>query len=110
MGAPSSPPATTSASARNTGADRSTRPTWAGTPADATMAASASAPARSGARGFSQNTARPRATAASTTAWWAVVGVHTHTASHPATTSGTLRSARAPLIEAKPSARASSRS
>src|ERR1700681_780668 len=110
MGAPRSPEASTARRARNTGAHRSTSPTWLGTPDAATAMASASALARSGARGFSQNTAQPAATAASTTAPWAAVGVHTHTASTRSSTSAALDTTSAPLSEPNPSARSSSRS
>ena len=57
---------TRSRTSAKAGERRSTRPTWLVTPASATVAAMARAPARSVASGFSQNTARPRAAAAST--------------------------------------------
>ena len=60
------PPCTRSRSARKTGALRSTRPHWLGHPGAATASTSAAAPARSRSSGFSQNTARPAASAAST--------------------------------------------
>src|ERR1019366_4817860 len=110
MGAPSWCEASRSRRARNTGSERNTRPTWAGTPALATVAASAWAPARSGASGFSQNTAQPRAAAASTTAPCAAVGVHTHTASQRSSTAAALGTTSAPFTAANPSARSSSRS
>jgi hypothetical protein len=50
----------------NAGEWRSTSPTWLTTPARSTAAAMARAPGASVASGFSQNTARPRSTAAST--------------------------------------------
>ncbi len=105
MGRPSSPDRTRSRRARNTGADRSTRPAWAGTPASVTTSVRARAPARSVANGFSQKTARP-AVAAASTAWpWAEVGVQTQTASQPSITAATLSTVVAPQAAANLSAR-----
>ena len=68
------------------------------------------APSRAGrstARGFSQKTARPAATASSTAWRWAAVGVHTQTASHRAATSAASATTSAPMASARDRARRS---
>ena len=105
MGRPSVPLATRSRSATNTGAERSTRPHWAGTPAASTAATSALAPARSLSSGFSQKMARPAARARSTAGRWAEVGVQIQTASQRATTASADSTTLAPMASAKPWAR-----
>jgi hypothetical protein len=82
IGRPKVPDATSSRSARNTGAERRTSPDCAGTPAAATASTSHCAPARPVASGFSQKIGRSARTAASTALRWATVGVQIQTASH----------------------------
>ncbi len=69
--------------------------------------------ARRPGRGRAASRRTPRthgAAAASTTAPWAAVGVHTHTASQRSSTAATLASTSAPFTAANPSARSASRS
>ncbi len=73
IGLPKRPDPTASAACRNTGAWRSTSPTWCGTESssDAIFRQSSIV----GASGFSQKTARPRSTAACTAGRWPAVHV-----------------------------------
>jgi len=92
----------------NAGDRRSTRPTWLMTPAASTIVARASAWSRSGASGFSQNTALPAATARATASWWAEVQVQTKTASTRSTRASTEGATSAPVSVAKAAARSGS--